>query len=243
MKFEEFMKRGFERPLPEPSTSEIRDRIAKDSGPADPNDLALARRTAWPARFIRSHPRFMALSAAAAVVLLGFAGLLILAQDSLPGDPLYSLKRGYESARLSLAPASADLRTQLARERTEELQRLDRESHLDAPRARMLIREINDHLITVYRYSPDERLELASEEMFDRVIRIIEEHEFIETDRDFPMPFLFTREVGIRRAYISVAVIESKPTLWGEGDFVYILLDGQLFKIDGRTMKLVKEKK
>jgi hypothetical protein len=243
MKFEDFLKRGFDRPLPEPPPSEIRDRIAKDRGAADPADLALARGTAWPVRFFRSHPRILALSSVAAILVLGFIGLLILAQDALPGDPLYALKRTYESARLSLAPASFDLRSEIAQERTEELQRLDRDSQLDISRARMLIREINDHLVYLHERYPDERLERCSEEMFDRVIQIIEGHDFIELDQNFPMPLFFRRHIGIQRAFVSLAVIESRPSLWGEGEFVYVMIDGQVFKVHAKTMKLMRESK
>ena len=65
-------------------------------------------------------------TAAAAAAIAIFAGLLVPAFQSLPGDALYSLKRASEGARVSVVSGSteAELRLRLAAERYDEVERL-----------------------------------------------------------------------------------------------------------------------
>ncbi len=69
-------------------------------------------------------PQFGFAAAAAAIAI--FAGLLIPAFRSLPGDSLYALKRATETARLSVVsgPREAHLRLRLADQRFEEVEDL-----------------------------------------------------------------------------------------------------------------------
>jgi hypothetical protein len=55
----------------------------------------------------RRHQRRLAAAAAAFVVVGGTAGVAAAAENSLPGDPLYALKRGIESAQVSLNTSDA----------------------------------------------------------------------------------------------------------------------------------------
>jgi hypothetical protein len=56
---------------------------------------------------VRRHNRRLAAAAAAFVVVGGTAGVAAAAENSLPGDPLYPLKRGIESAQVSLNTSDA----------------------------------------------------------------------------------------------------------------------------------------
>jgi hypothetical protein len=69
-------------------------------------------------------PGFGMASAAAAIAI--FAGLLIPAFRSLPGDSLYSLKRTAENARVAVVsgPTEAHLRLRLAAQRFQEVEQL-----------------------------------------------------------------------------------------------------------------------
>jgi Domain of unknown function (DUF5667) len=55
----------------------------------------------------RRHNRRLATAAAAFVMVGGTAGVAAAAENSLPGDPLYPLKRGIESAQVSLNSSDA----------------------------------------------------------------------------------------------------------------------------------------
>lgn len=72
-----------------------------------------------------ARPRWMA-GAAAALVVLAFGSTTVVAsQDALPGDVLYTVKRGTENARLFLATspeAVAEVRADIAQTRSEEAQ-------------------------------------------------------------------------------------------------------------------------
>lgn len=69
-------------------------------------------------------PQFGFAAAAAAIAI--FAGLLVPAFSSIPGDSLYALKRATETARLAVVsgPREAHLRVRLADERFEEVEHL-----------------------------------------------------------------------------------------------------------------------
>ncbi|MBW8750184.1 MAG: hypothetical protein JF565_02020 [Propionibacteriales bacterium] len=56
---------------------------------------------------VRRHNRRLAAAAAAFVVIGGTAGVAAAAENSLPGDPLYPIKRGIESAQVSLNSSDA----------------------------------------------------------------------------------------------------------------------------------------
>lgn len=67
--------------------------------------------------------------ALAAVLLLSMSGVVYAASDTLPGHPLYGVKRGVEQARLSLSLSDEgriDLLHQFTQERLEEVQALER---------------------------------------------------------------------------------------------------------------------
>ena len=69
--------------------------------------------------------RFMTLAATLVLILglfMGGAGLA--AESSLPGDPLYGLKRLTEDARLILPGATTDLKDAFARRRVDEIRQL-----------------------------------------------------------------------------------------------------------------------
>lgn len=55
----------------------------------------------------RRHQRRLSIAAAAFVIVGGTAGMAAAAESSLPGDPLYPLKRGIESAQVSLNSSDA----------------------------------------------------------------------------------------------------------------------------------------
>ncbi|HEX2894169.1 MAG TPA: DUF5667 domain-containing protein [Marmoricola sp.] len=60
-----------------------------------------------PLRPARPHRRRLAAAAAAIVVVGGTAGVAAAAENALPGDPLYPIKRGIESAQVSLNTSDA----------------------------------------------------------------------------------------------------------------------------------------
>jgi hypothetical protein len=69
--------------------------------PVDDQETGRETGTVVPLRPGR-HPRRLAVAAAAFVVVGGTAGVAAAAESSLPGDPLYPIKRGIESAQVSL---------------------------------------------------------------------------------------------------------------------------------------------
>jgi hypothetical protein len=237
MKFDEFLRRGFDRPLPEPAAEEIRDRVLSDRGRADPGDVRLARRTPWAIRAARSHPRLVAALSFAALGLLAMGALLRLSSDSLPGDPLYAVKRAVEDVRISLKPASFDLRVDLAGRRAEELSRLDAADRLDESSARTLVLSLNDQLAAAHSLCADERLERASEAAFVQVAPILEARRFPESDPAFPLPLVFRKGAGLQPSILDLPTRSFSSTMWGEGNFIYLLVDGRIVKIDARTMK------
>jgi hypothetical protein len=93
--------------------------------------LAPARQTAKPARVIelspasRRHNRRLAAAAAAFVVVGGSAGVAAAAENSLPGDPLYPLKRGIESAQVSLNSSDAAKGHDLISQASTRLEEID----------------------------------------------------------------------------------------------------------------------
>lgn len=69
--------------------------------PVDDQETGRETGTVVPLRPGR-HPRRLAVAAAAFVVVGGTAGVAAAAEHSLPGDPLYPIKRGIESAQVSM---------------------------------------------------------------------------------------------------------------------------------------------
>jgi hypothetical protein len=82
-----------------------------------------AERRRWLRSFFQM-PQFGFAAAAAAIAI--FAGILVPALNSLPGDTLYALKRATETARLGVVtgPREAHLRLRLAGARFEEVEHL-----------------------------------------------------------------------------------------------------------------------
>jgi hypothetical protein len=74
-------------------------------------ELIPAPRSPWPSNVVTLAPsrrsRRLGVAAAAFVIVGGSAGVAAAAQSSLPGDPLYPIKRGIESARVSLNSSDA----------------------------------------------------------------------------------------------------------------------------------------
>jgi hypothetical protein len=93
--------------------------------------LAPARETPKPARVVelsptvRRHNRRLAAAAAAFVIVGGSAGVAAAAENSLPGDPLYPLKRGIESAQVSLNSSDAAKGHDLISQASTRLKEID----------------------------------------------------------------------------------------------------------------------
>lgn len=93
-------------------------------------------------------PSFGLAAAAAAIAI--FAGLLVPAFRSLPGDPLYALKRVSENARVAIVSGSteAQLRMHIANERYEEVEALVERAQLSEVgpglAAASIVEDIND---------------------------------------------------------------------------------------------------
>jgi hypothetical protein len=239
--FEKFLKRGFDRqPSPDVPSEDIRERVLNGRGPADPQDAALSRPSSWPARVLRSHPRLVAFSSFAALTLLAFTGIILASANSLPGDPLYAVKRQVETARLNLQP-SFDLYAELARERARELIRLDRQTSLDSTQARTLIDDLNAQLTQAQALAPDDRLEKLSEETFDCVVPVLDAHQFAAEDSTFPMPMLFRKNKGLLKGELQIPTFNFEPTLRAQDGALYLFVGGKIYTIDPRTMKILKE--
>ncbi|MGH2758115.1 MAG: DUF5667 domain-containing protein [Actinomycetota bacterium] len=108
-------------PMPAPS-AELTERVAAHIGSIGKVEHLAPRRS-----LLRGLIRFPGLgvaSAAAAIAI--FAGLLVPAFRSLPGDALYALKRVSESARVAVVSGSteAQLRLHIADERYQEVEAL-----------------------------------------------------------------------------------------------------------------------
>jgi hypothetical protein len=73
----------------------------------------------------RRHHRRLAVAAAAFVVVGGTAGVAAAAENSLPGDPLYPLKRGIESAQVSLNTSDAAKGHDLIKQASTRLDEVD----------------------------------------------------------------------------------------------------------------------
>lgn len=107
------------------------------------NRIRHRTRSAGPAPRPRSKPRFgwlrrpvMALAslALAFVVLLAMTGVVYAASESVPGEPLYGVKRGFEQARLSVTladEARVELLHQYSNERLQEIQALQDSGRVD----------------------------------------------------------------------------------------------------------------
>lgn len=111
--------------------ADLRSRLLDEPGPA----------AAVPARAhrARSPQRSTALRVAAAAVLgvgLGVTGTASASQGALPGEPLYLVKRGVESVRLTLTPNPVDkgkLHLQHAERRSSEVEALLRRGAAERP--------------------------------------------------------------------------------------------------------------
>jgi len=73
----------------------------------------------------RRSQRRLAAAAAAFVVVGGTAGVAAAAENSLPGDPLYALKRGIESAQVSLNTSDAAKGHDLVKQANTRLDEVD----------------------------------------------------------------------------------------------------------------------
>jgi hypothetical protein len=85
-------------------------------------------------RVLRPRPRLGFGFAAVAAAIAIFAGVLVPAFRSLPGDPLYALKRASERTQVAFASGSGEarLRLDLAGERFDEVHRLVERAHMSA---------------------------------------------------------------------------------------------------------------
>jgi hypothetical protein len=106
-------------PVPAPS-EQFTERLAARLGATGKVEQLRPRR-----RLIAWRLPGLGIAAAAAAIAI-FAGLLVPAFRSLPGDPLYALKRGSENARVAIVSGSteAQLRMRIAGERYEEVEAL-----------------------------------------------------------------------------------------------------------------------
>lgn len=98
--------------------------------------------------------------ALALVLLLSMTGVVYAASDSLPGDPLYGVKRGVEQARLSLALSDEGrigLLHQYTQERLEEIQALEQSGRSEGL----------DRAIDAYQSSVDQLVEELSDDGAD----------------------------------------------------------------------------
>lgn len=89
-------------PRPEFSAS-LRERLMTEAATA----LVPGAPLALPARRHGTRERRLAVAASAFVLVGGTAGMAAAAQNALPGDPLYPLKRGLERAQADLSTSSA----------------------------------------------------------------------------------------------------------------------------------------
>lgn len=114
-------------PAPEPS-AEFTERLAARLGSIGTVEHLTPRRS-----LLRGFFRLPGLGvASAAAAIAVFAGLLVPAFNSLPGDTLYALKRASENARIGVVSGSteAQLRLHIADERFEEVEALVERSQL-----------------------------------------------------------------------------------------------------------------
>jgi hypothetical protein len=132
-------------PMPSPSV-EFTDRLAaRLASTGKVVQLAPRRRSL---RGFLGFPGLGVAAAAAAIAI--FAGLLVPAFRSLPGDPLYALKRVSENARIAVVSGSteAQLRLHVADERYEEVEALVERAQLrevgPGLAAAAIVEDIND---------------------------------------------------------------------------------------------------
>jgi hypothetical protein len=74
---------------------------------------------------VRRHNRRLAIATAAFVVVGGTAGVAAAAENALPGDPLYPIKRGIESAQVSMNSSDAAKGHDLISQATTRLHEVD----------------------------------------------------------------------------------------------------------------------
>lgn len=112
--------REMEQPQPRPDfTADLRARLMTEAEGVLVEDATLRLPPRRPAR-----ERRLAVAASTVVLVGGSAGLAAAAQNALPGDALYPIKRGLESAEARLAGSQADQGKELleqARSRLTEL--------------------------------------------------------------------------------------------------------------------------
>ena len=111
---DEIIGRASER-MPESSRDRIRHNVLAQAG--------------WGARPIRIHEAFVRAAALFVAVTVGLGGVGYASASSLPGSPLYPLKRAMEEARVALTvngAGRASALMELTRERVQEVERLIR---------------------------------------------------------------------------------------------------------------------
>lgn len=147
--------RALEHPEPRPEfVSELRaelmaeaDAVLEVRDPAVEDRLSLPDRVTGP----RTHRRLAA--AAGAVALVGASGsVAVAAQDSLPGDTLYPVKRALESARIGIASSDTDRGEQLLGSASR---RLDEASSMATDADPAMVTEVEETLAT-FRDQADE---------------------------------------------------------------------------------------
>lgn len=105
------------------------------------------------------YQRFGMVAAGLALVLFSGTAVLDASQEALPGDLLYTVKRGTETARLLLAvspEAQAEVRAEIAATRSEEMQQLAAQVGRPAvARIQALAEEAHDQLAAAAAVDPD----------------------------------------------------------------------------------------
>lgn len=95
-----------QQPLPEPRpdfSASLRERLVAEAAELVAQDATLA----LPPRRHGARERRLALLASSFVLVGGSAGMAVAAQEALPGDALYPIKRGLENAETGLARGDA----------------------------------------------------------------------------------------------------------------------------------------
>ncbi len=130
------------------------------------------RRSPWqPAargRWSSAALRWATAAALVVVLLLAGAGIAAASNDSLPGDPLYSVKRAGEAVQLFMTPPSAraSAYARLAQRRLGEITAISRRSDVDPDSLTQLLNDLTSGteaaLTSVEDTAPEQQAEILS---------------------------------------------------------------------------------